>query len=181
MMFTGIAKPTPVFCPVRLAMAVFMPISRPWLSKSGPPELPGLIAASIWMIDLIVRLLRAGSERFKLEMMPVVSVRSSPNGLPMANTCCPTFSLVESPKIDREEQLRRGVDLDHGHVARDIAADDSGFMLRAVEQRDLDFIGPFDDVIVGQDVALLVRAPNRSRPLPANCRTSGSRPCPESW
>jgi hypothetical protein len=36
-----------VFCPVRLAIAVFMPISRPRLSKSGPPELPGLIAASI--------------------------------------------------------------------------------------------------------------------------------------
>ena len=87
---TGMAKPTPAFCPVLLAMAVFMPIMRPWLSSSGPPELPGLMAASIWMIDLIVRLLRAGSERFRLEMMPVVSVRSRPNGLPMANTRCPT-------------------------------------------------------------------------------------------
>ena len=33
--------------PVALAIAVFMPIKRPWLSNSGPPELPGLIAASI--------------------------------------------------------------------------------------------------------------------------------------
>ena len=44
---TGIAKPTPELCPVAEAMAVFMPISRPWVSSSGPPELPGLIAASI--------------------------------------------------------------------------------------------------------------------------------------
>jgi hypothetical protein len=28
-------------------MAVFIPMSRPALSSSGPPELPGLIAASV--------------------------------------------------------------------------------------------------------------------------------------
>jgi hypothetical protein len=36
------------------------------------------------MIDFIVRPLLAGSERLRLEMIPVVSVRSKPNGLPMA-------------------------------------------------------------------------------------------------
>ena len=41
---TGIAKPTPLLWPVRLAIAVFMPINRLWLSNSGPPELPGLTA-----------------------------------------------------------------------------------------------------------------------------------------
>jgi hypothetical protein len=30
-------------------MAVLTPISRPALSSSGPPELPGLIAASVWI------------------------------------------------------------------------------------------------------------------------------------
>jgi hypothetical protein len=30
-------------------MAVLMPIRLPWLSTSAPPELPGLIAASVWM------------------------------------------------------------------------------------------------------------------------------------
>ncbi|SLA66416.1 Uncharacterised protein [Mycobacteroides abscessus subsp. abscessus] len=30
-------------------MAVLMPISRPAESSSGPPELPGLIAASVWI------------------------------------------------------------------------------------------------------------------------------------
>ena len=37
-----------------LAMAVFMPISCPVLSRSGPPELPGLIDASIWIKRRIV-------------------------------------------------------------------------------------------------------------------------------
>ena len=82
---------------MRLAIAVFMPISRCCVSNSGPPELPGLIAASIWMIERIIRRLRLGIERLRLEMMPVVSVRSRPNGLPMAYTRCPTRSPLESP------------------------------------------------------------------------------------
>ena len=45
----GIAKPTPALSPVRLAIAVFMPTTSPFMSNSGPPELPGLIAASVWM------------------------------------------------------------------------------------------------------------------------------------
>ena len=34
-------------------MAVFTPIRRPALSSRGPPELPGLIAASVWMTSSI--------------------------------------------------------------------------------------------------------------------------------
>ncbi|CFN81779.1 Uncharacterised protein [Bordetella pertussis] len=30
-------------------MAVLMPTRSPWASISAPPELPGLIAASVWM------------------------------------------------------------------------------------------------------------------------------------
>jgi len=30
-------------------MAVFMPMTWPAMSTSGPPELPGLMAASVWM------------------------------------------------------------------------------------------------------------------------------------
>ncbi len=51
----GIARPMPANCPCPMvlprpvAIAVFMPITRPWASVSGPPELPGLIAASTWM------------------------------------------------------------------------------------------------------------------------------------
>ena len=45
----GIAKPIPWKPPVRVAMAVLMPITSPSRLTSGPPELPGLIEASVWM------------------------------------------------------------------------------------------------------------------------------------
>ena len=43
----------PAEAPDGLKMAVFTPISRPALSSKGPPELPGLIAAFVWMTPLI--------------------------------------------------------------------------------------------------------------------------------
>ena len=48
-MLTGIAKPMPCEPPEREKIAVLTPISRPARSTSAPPELPGLIAASVWM------------------------------------------------------------------------------------------------------------------------------------
>ena len=49
----GTAKLIPADCPTWLKIAVFMPITSPREFKSGPPELPGLIAASVWIIPLI--------------------------------------------------------------------------------------------------------------------------------
>ena len=47
-MSIGIAKPTPEFDRLEVAMAELIPITLPSRSTSGPPELPGLIAASVW-------------------------------------------------------------------------------------------------------------------------------------
>ncbi len=52
---TGTAKPMPALAPDGLAICVFTPMRRPALSSSGPPELPGLIAASVWMTFWILR------------------------------------------------------------------------------------------------------------------------------
>jgi hypothetical protein len=46
---TGIAKPMPRLPPLREKMAVLMPTRCPCASTSAPPELPGLMAASVWM------------------------------------------------------------------------------------------------------------------------------------
>ena len=46
-MFTGIAKPMPTLPPVREMMAELMPTSSPFKLTSAPPELPGLIDASV--------------------------------------------------------------------------------------------------------------------------------------
>ncbi len=37
--------------PVGSKMAVLMPTSRPLESRRGPPELPGLMAASVWVAE----------------------------------------------------------------------------------------------------------------------------------
>jgi hypothetical protein len=43
----GIANPTPLLVPDSEAIWALRPTTRPALSSSGPPELPGLIAASV--------------------------------------------------------------------------------------------------------------------------------------
>jgi hypothetical protein len=48
-MLAGMAKPMPCEPPEREKIAVLMPTSRPDRSTSAPPELPGLMAASVWM------------------------------------------------------------------------------------------------------------------------------------
>ena len=45
-MSIGMAKPMPLLF---VAIAVLMPMMAPLASSSGPPQLPGLIAASVWM------------------------------------------------------------------------------------------------------------------------------------
>jgi hypothetical protein len=47
--FDGTAKPMPIEPPVGEMMAVFTPITSPSRLNSGPPELPRLMAASVWM------------------------------------------------------------------------------------------------------------------------------------
>ena len=46
---TGMEKPTPEFVPVLVRMELLTPMTSPARLSSGPPELPGLMAASVWM------------------------------------------------------------------------------------------------------------------------------------
>ena len=48
-MLAGIAKPMPMLPPERDRIWLLMPISSPRRLISAPPELPGLIEASVWM------------------------------------------------------------------------------------------------------------------------------------
>ena len=45
----GTAKPMPIEPPDGDRIAVLMPITSPSMLNSGPPELPLLMAASVWM------------------------------------------------------------------------------------------------------------------------------------
>ena len=78
-------------------MAVLTPMTSALEFSTGPPELPGLIAASVWMMPRIKRPLSARIDRPRELTMPTVRVRSNPNGLPMTKTFWPTSNLEESP------------------------------------------------------------------------------------
>ena len=59
----------PIQPPFGLTIAVLTPITWPCMSKSGPPELPRLIAASVWMKSSYA----ARSVRLRAETMPAVT------------------------------------------------------------------------------------------------------------
>src|SRR5213593_3737844 len=89
--------------------AVLMPTTSPWEDTSGPPELPGLSAASVWITSSISRPERARSDRPSAETTPVVTVDSKPSGLPMAIT---QLTALEQLGIAerRRRQRHRGID-----------------------------------------------------------------------
>ena len=80
------AKPTPEFTPVVEKIWVLIPITRPSASTSGPPELPGLMAASVCTMST------PSTTRSTPLTMPAVTDCSSPKGLPSATASCPTRS-----------------------------------------------------------------------------------------
>ena len=74
MRFDGIAKPIE---PLRAAM-LFTPTTSPAMFTSGPPEFPGLIAASVWMKSNPAAAVLSGVP-LRLTM-PKLTVCSRPNG-----------------------------------------------------------------------------------------------------
>ena len=75
-------------------MNVLIPTTWPHRSTSGPPELPGLIGASVWIKGCSAR---PGRMRLRPLTIPRVIVCSRPIGLPIAATSSPTRSVDESP------------------------------------------------------------------------------------
>jgi hypothetical protein len=96
----GIAKPMPgAAVPPSsgsVAARVGIPITRPWRSASAPPELPGLIAALVWIISGSATPFPSETPWRKALTMPSVTLERSPNGLPIAIAKSPTSSLLES-------------------------------------------------------------------------------------
>ena len=88
----GMAKPMPSMDAPELVvpeyLAVVMPMISPYILNSGPPELPGLMAASVWSILMTV--LSVVTSRLMPLTYPTVSVAARrPRGLPMATTMSP--------------------------------------------------------------------------------------------
>src|SRR5258708_2297494 len=77
--------------------AVLMPMTSPREETSGPPELPGLRAASVWITSSISRPDTLRSERPSADTTPAVTVDSKPSGLPIATTTWPRLRRALSP------------------------------------------------------------------------------------
>ncbi len=77
-------------------------MTAPVASSSGPPELPGLIEASVCRALMYEFLLLEPSPeatgRFFALMMPVVTVLERPKGAPIAIVESPTATLSELPR-----------------------------------------------------------------------------------
>ena len=98
----GMAKPRPW---ASVETAVLMPMTLPVWSRSGPPLLPGLIAASVWSRPVSVTGRPVVSSwtvivRPVADRMPLVTVSVNvPSGLPIAMVVSPTWSVPESPMV----------------------------------------------------------------------------------
>ena len=73
-----------------------MPTTSPRVLNSGPPELPGFTATSVWMKGTA---LSSGRERPLALTTPAVTVFSNPNGDPMASTHSPTLRSLVLPRM----------------------------------------------------------------------------------
>ncbi len=90
--FDGTANPTPSLPPPSLWICDVIPITSPRRLSSGPPELPWLIAASVWIAPSIGVSFGEEISRPTALTMPLVTVPSRPNGLPIATTPSPTVT-----------------------------------------------------------------------------------------
>ena len=99
------------------------PITRPLASSSGPPELPGLIGASVWMTESIWKPSGAWMWRPVPDTMPAVAVCGRPKGEPMATASWPVRTVLESASSSaRSAPGLRRVDLQHGEVGGGVDA-----------------------------------------------------------
>ena len=97
-----------------------MPTSSPRLLTSAPPELPGLIAASVWMNVSYAPSWAPG--RLTAETIPSVTVRLNWNGLPTASTHSATRSLLRIAPGNRWQARR--LDLDDREIGHGVDADE---------------------------------------------------------
>ena len=134
-----------------------MPTTCPARSSSGPPELPGLTAASTWMRPSY-RSSVSGSMnvRSRPETTPTVSVPYRPNGLPTTYASLPIRSAPGLPRIARGHVRREAHDLEDGDVGGRVAGHDGGGRGRAVGPGDVDVVGTGNDVERGEDLATVV-------------------------
>ena len=139
-----------------VAIAVFTPTTSPRALTSGPPELPGLIDASVCTASCR-RPLPSRTSRSSALTMPAVTVPDRPNGEPTASTGSPTRVVPGCASASG----RRPVDgrhPQHGDVAARVATDHLGRDPRpsGSDHDDRRRVADAQHVVVGDDVLVVV-------------------------
>ena len=124
--------------------------AAPRCRGARPPELPGLMEASVWTKSKRVRS-PALKFRCTAETTPVVTVCERPNGFPMAITVSPMRRPSERPSR-REGELLLRVELQDGEVGGRIGPDHLGEELAPVEEPDPEAGAALHHVVVREDV-----------------------------
>jgi hypothetical protein len=150
----GMANPMPMLPDPRVAMEVLTPTTRPAVSTSGPPELPGLIAASVWTATCRAAVSEPG--------LPVGRAHD-PRGdrAAQAQRRPDGQHRFVDPQVGGGAQRRRSREpcsrcAENGHVGRRVGADDLGRDPATVRQHELDLPTGRDDVRVRDHVAAVV-------------------------
>ena len=90
----GIAYPIPSTV-LSAYLAELIPISSPFIFRSAPPLLPGLMAASVWISPEL--LVPSSVEIVLFSALIHPEVTDCPSALPIATTCWPTIRSSELP------------------------------------------------------------------------------------
>ena len=133
-----------------------MPTTSPSIVTSGPPELPGLAAASNW-IRLVSICCPSGERnwRFRPETTPADADGPMPNGKPTATTWSPGREVGGRAHRRRLEVVGDRLGAQDGEVVLGLRAQHDRVGLGAVEEGDPDLLGAADDVQVGEDGAVV--------------------------
>ena len=143
-------------------MAELTPTSSPFMLTSAPPELPGLIAASVWIASSTVFWFcaspPAATGRLSALTMPVVTVPSRPSGEPIATTSWPTRRLPDEPSVmgvspvapvgPHDGDVTAGIGADH-RERRGVAVGEGDLGLGTARRAAV--LGGGDHVVVGED------------------------------
>ncbi len=150
----GIAKPTPSFPPESLWICAVIPITWPEESMSGPPELPWLIAASVWITPPIVKLFGELIDPVERAHDPARHRLGKPEGASDRDHRVTDGNRAGVPERERVEERGRRRDAHDREVGRLVGPDELCREAAAVPEHHADRGRPEDDVIVGEDIAL---------------------------
>ena len=135
-MLAGMAKPMPMEPPDFEKIAVLMPTSSPAMLTSAPPELPGLMAASVWMKKLIVADADLGTRQRRDDAAG--HRLSDAEGIADGKHQIAHFEAIGVAQGQGRQLLVAHVDPKHRKVGALICQHDAGLELAAVGQNDLD-------------------------------------------